>query len=214
MKLMLERVVDLTVNGKTMPSFLCTPDALDEMAVGYLLTQGHIDSASQIDSVSVRDLSVFVRTRSPIRPLLPIQARIESLRPVAEREAPSNEEILLIMQKLLSQETFYGTHAIALKTPVELIVREDIGRHNALDKIVGCGALRGVDFSRCIVAATGRISLEMLMKVASVGVPVLLTKKYPSDLSAEIAGRIGLRIIGHASTSDPIPYGYGAAENA
>jgi len=206
MKSMIERVVRFDVNGEAMPSFLCTPEALDELAAGFLLTQGHLDSARLIESVAVDGLFIHGRTSSPIRPLPPVEARIESLRPVESRNIPDIETIRSLMQTLLSQETFYGTHALALQTPTETIIREDIGRHNAMDKIIGFGALRGVDFSRCVIAATGRISLEMLLKAATVGVPVLLSKKYPSDLSAKIAGRIGMRIVGHANAPDPILY--------
>jgi len=99
---------------------------------------------------------------------------------------------------------FYGTHCIALRTPEGDHFREDIGRHNAMDKAIGRAALDGVDFSRCAVAATGRISLEMLLKATVVGISFIVSKKYPSDLSTEIARRLGICIVGHAASAPVI----------
>lgn len=203
---MIERIVRFTVNGQPMPSFVCTPEALDELAAGYLLTQGHIASAKEIASVSVDGLSVDVRTANPLRPACPVEVRVASLAPVQPHKIPDKDTVRAIMRALLSQETYFGTHALALCAPSETVFREDIGRHNAMDKIIGYGALRAIDLCDCIVAATGRISLEMLLKAASVGVPVLLSKKYPSDLSVETANRLGIRIVANAASESPIVY--------
>ena len=195
MESMIERIVRFEVNREKQPSFLCTPDALEELAVGHLLAEGTIQNAKQVLTVRAEELAVFVQTDAPLRAPLTIEERIEALTPVKKGAQMSAEDISALMQRLLKEETFFGTHCIALKTPDEIVFREDVGRHNALDKVIGFGGGKNIDFSHCAIAATGRISLEMLLKAATVGIPIILSKKYPSDLSLSLAESLGILII-------------------
>lgn len=206
MKTMIERIVPFVVNDVAMPSFLCTPEALDELAVGNLITQGHIQNVQQIESVRVQDLSVQVKASGVFCEMRTIEERIEALSPVSSARIFCMEEAQMLMRELTQVDGYYGTHCIALKTPRQTYFREDIGRHNAMDKVIGRAALSDVDFSECVIAATGRISLEMLLKAACVGIPIIISKKYPSDLSIEIANRLSITIIGNATTPAPIQY--------
>ncbi len=203
---MMERLVCWQVNGPDMPAFLCTPEALDELAVGHLLTQGWIREMSALTSVQAEALRVRVETCVPLAELLPLAQRIEALQQVTPQEAPTQEAVTALMAQLTGEEAYFGTHRIALMTPRGCIFREDVGRHNAMDKVIGRGLMDGVDFSRCVVAATGRISAEMLIKAAMAGIPTVLTKKYPSDLAVSLARRLRIRIVGHATTSTPFVY--------
>lgn len=203
---MIERIVSFSVNGEPMQSFLCTPDALEELAVGFLLTQGHIQGIDDILSIAIEELSISVKTRGPLRPLLPTEARVQALRASETDDTLSISEAKALIDALLRVDTFYGTHCLALQTKGRTYFREDIGRHNAMDKIIGRGAMDGIDFSRCTIAATGRISLEMLLKAATVRVPFIVSKKYPSDLSETIANRLRICIIGKALSEAPVVY--------
>lgn len=207
---MVERIVPWTLNGAAQASFLCTPDALEELAVGHLLTQGLVARYEDIASVRVDGLSIAVEARLSGEPAT-LEARLEALRPVQARARLSMDEAVALMEALMGIEEYYGTHCLALRDPGgEVCFREDIGRHNAMDKVTGWGAARGVDFGACAVAATGRISLEMLTKAAAMGIPCVVSKKYPSDLSAETARRLGITIIGKALSGRPQVYADGS----
>ncbi len=205
-KRMIERIVPWTVNGESLPSFLCTPHALDELAAGHLLTQGQISDIREIRSIDVDGLSIRVATKHALTPVQSLEKRLDALRPVTPKRTFSLKDAHNLMQALLQVETYYGTHCLALQTPSVTHFREDIGRHNALDKIIGRGALDGMDFSACAAAATGRISFEMLLKAASAGIPFIVSKKYPSDLSVEVANRLGICIVGNALAASPVIY--------
>jgi FdhD protein len=96
-------------------------------------------------------------------------------------------------------ETTGGLHAAALFSPTgELIaIREDVGRHNALDKLVGSQVLAGVGpLNDRILMVSGRVSFEIIQKAAVAGIPIVCAISAPSDLAIEAAGRLGVTLVG------------------
>ena len=92
-----------------------------------------------------------------------------------------------------------GLHAAALFTPDgELVaVREDIGRHNAVDKLVGSRALKGALPARdSVMLVSGRVSFEIVQKAAAAGIPVMCAVSAASDLAVSTAGQVGMTLIG------------------
>jgi FdhD protein len=91
-----------------------------------------------------------------------------------------------------------GIHTAALADGEKLlIVAEDVGRHNAVDKVCGEAMLRGIPPAGKILAATGRISSEMLRKAAHMGTPIVVSRTSATSLSVTLARRLGLTLIGY-----------------
>lgn len=86
------------------------------------------------------------------------------------------------------------------------VAREDVGRHNAVDKVLGRGFMDGVDFSRACVLTSGRIAADMILKAAAARVPLLVSRSVPTTSAYEIARQAGVTIVGRVGDAEPIVY--------
>jgi len=211
----------LYVNRFELVSFMCSPVELERLAVGFLLNEGVIGGAGEVAALRVRRgegerLFIDVELERedvelPRRRILTsgctggvtfedIAARVE--RPIESPLSVTAEQVSATMTRLLEAARLYketrGVHTSALATPERLlVVCEDVGRHNTLDKIRGACALEGIDPAGGIVASTGRISSEMLSKAAKMRCPVVMSRTSPTALSVRLARRWGLTVIGY-----------------
>lgn len=202
-QVMQEALVPFSVNGQALPPFLCTPEDLSELAAGFLLTSGRVSSLKDIQDIRVDEQGIKVRTHSPLAPALMINQRLERLLPCKGDLSMNLSDIRELAKKLLEDERHFGTHRIMVAGPQGEVFMEDVGRHNAADKAIAAALQKGFDLSSCALGATGRISLEILIKAASVGIPLLFSKKYASDLSQQVAKGLDMAIVGKVESQTP-----------
>lgn len=199
-----ERQAVLWVEGRECHTFYCTPQNLDDLAVGFLFSRGMLDP----------DLLPDLRL-SEGEPWI-IRAKIKGKRP-RKKPAPRRppwpielREVVELARKAMEQSPIRseegGVHAAALGWGDTLLVREDIARHNAVDKAVGAAIIEGADFASALLFTTGRLSHEMLVKAACAGVKVAATMKYPTDLGAALAARKGICLVGKILSPSPVVY--------
>jgi len=215
-----EQPLTIVVNSVELATFLCTPVKLDYLTVGFLAFEGIIRSPEDIREFDVDAENGVVEvelTTELVRPQkrvftsgcgmgLTFTLRTSHYPPLQSELSLTPAQIFPLMQQLLEGASMYqasrGIHAAALSDEEHVILSaEDVGRHNALDKILGEALLKGIRTEGRILLSTGRISSEMLRKGAFMGTPFVISRTSPTTLAIDAAKRLGLTVIGYVRRS-------------
>ena len=217
----------LEVNGNPVVTWMCTPDLLEELAVGWLAGEGFIEG---IDELHLRPCATDLGFWAEIPPERLEKVRAEgrrsvlasgcgavnvylaepdSIRPVPLRgEPPAPERLRLLFKALFARGERYrdtgGIHAAALTDGEEILAHaEDIGRHNAVDKVIGAMVLARRPLAGLGMLVTGRISAELAAKAGRAGLAWIATPSVPSTMAVLIGGRTGMTLVGRAVSGSP-----------
>lgn len=219
-----EAAVALVHNGVTHAVLMATPSDLEDLAVGFALTEGVIDRACEVEEVEVVEQADGVEVRMLLPPeraeslagrrraltgptgcgLCGIESLAAAATPPPRVGAGGRftaAEVAAAVAALRSVQPLgdrtRAVHAAAFWTPAEGVVlgREDVGRHNALDKLAGALARAGRDASDGVVALTSRVSVEMVQKAAAMGAPVLAAVSAPTALAIRTAEAAGITLV-------------------
>jgi FdhD protein len=213
-----EGLACIYVNGQEFVKFMCTPHNLDELALGFLRSEGIIQGLDDVEDITLAPnglcLDMWLYNRAVILPTRVIitsgcggGVTFDDLRrrrqPLNSNVALAPSQVLALMAKLRGAATLYkqarGVHTSALSDGHDLLlVAEDVGRHNTIDRIWGKAMKRGISTEGRVLLTTGRISSEMLGKAAKMGVPVMISRTSPTSLSVELATAWNMTVIGYA----------------
>ena len=218
-----ETAVALTYDGGTYAVMMTTPEDLEDFAVGFSLSEGIISSSADIQSLDIVRLDDGVELRMWLRKpkadrlrerrrhiagptgcgLCGIDSIAEAMRPAAvirHGQHFSPEQIMVAMRNVplhqkLNLET-RAVHAAAFWNSTNGIValREDVGRHNAVDKLAGALARASIVAGEGMVLLTSRVSVEMVQKSAAIGVPVMVSISAPTALAVRVADAAGITL--------------------
>ena len=216
----IEEETNLYVNGGLYATFHHSPSQVKELVIGFLLTEGIIDELEDVCKMEFSGKNVYVELCgkksfkvSEKRRLITAFCSGSQLPPhmlkVAQKLRSNKiefsvEVILKAIDILNSKASIFkasgGTHAAALidENGEVMAFAEDIGRHNAVDKVVGEAEIRGVDFNRVLLASTGRLTSEIVIKAIKMGIPILASMSAPTDIGVKVAEAFGLTLIGFA----------------
>jgi FdhD protein len=226
-----ETPVALAYNGTTLAVVMATPADLTDLALGFSLTEGIIAAPSEIedldivrhgDSVELRmwltsDRSdrLAARRRRLVGPtgcgLCGIESLADACPPVLRVTSDLSltaEDISSALDALTAAQDINratrATHAAGLHRPGSgvLLLREDVGRHNALDKLAGAMAAEGVTGSSGALVLTSRISIELVQKAAAIGTGILIAVSAPTALAVRTATASGITLVGIARGRD------------
>jgi FdhD protein len=221
-----ETPVALTYDGATQAVMMATPADLEDFAVGFSLTEGFIASPSDISGVEIaptpEGVDVRMWLRGDVGAAIAARRRrllgasgcgmcgLESLAeanravPVVTAEprfGPASLAAALALlpaAQILNRQT-RAVHAASFWQPDHrLLVREDVGRHNALDKLAGALARGGHSAGSGIVLLSSRISVEMVQKAAMIGAPVIVAVSAPTALAVRTAEVARITLVGVA----------------
>ncbi len=209
----LEKDLTVYVNLRELVTILCTPTKLNFLVLGFLYSEGIIsgmedvlmmrvcDEESEVD-VRLKKTGVDIPTKRRLTSGCGGGASFTTQGQKVDSEIKiTPEEILSLMKRLQEKMDLYrfsgGVHASALADVKDLlVVAEDIGRHNTLDKIQGECMLTGLTTKDRLLLSTGRISSEMLLKAARMQVPIIVSRHSPTGSAVLLARDLGIALVG------------------
>jgi FdhD protein len=225
-----ERALTIYVDRRELVTLMTLGQHPERLVLGYLLNQGLVAGAGEIESISV-DWDVgaaAVKSRAGLEGLDERTARrvvttgcgqgtvfgdmlagAEAAQlPAAADSAVELADLVAIGEVMRSQPSVYrlagSVHGTALwrvgtTAPEQLFFCEDVGRHNAVDTIAGWMAVQGVAGAGLLLYTTGRLTSEMVLKAARLGVPVLVSRNGVTAMGHALAERIGMTLAGRAA---------------
>jgi FdhD protein len=215
----LDEAVCVFVNGEYYRTLIATPTMVEELVVGHLRGEGIIDSLDDLKEVDVNPLKVRVELLKEIDLNALNMSKVDLIttacgslsNPIHEnqlgsmRTASNNEveaeKIWSMVRELNRRSEVFrmtgGTHSAMLCSPDGEILSfaEDVGRHNAVDKVIGAGLLRGTELGECVLVSSGRQSSEIVLKVARSGIPVIASVAGPLNSGIGVAEATGITLI-------------------
>jgi FdhD protein len=202
----------LFVNGRHMMTAMMSPLDLENFVTGFLFTEQVIKSADEIESIMVDKNRISVITKNLFKVLGPKKTILsgcggsasyidaEKLPKIHSDFSVTTVFIADMIKNTLTtdlQTLTGGIHVVALVGAQKVItLLEDIGRHNALDRVIGFALRNGIDLSHTFIIVSGRISSEMARKCLIANIPIIVSRGATTTLAIEVAEKNGLTIIG------------------
>jgi len=209
----------IILNNEELVTLLCSPTNLKYLAIGFLFSEGLLKSKEKIKKIIVDNRSGVARieTEEELAPNVLFKRLITSgcgrgasfysaadaqnQAKVESKIELSIHEVFDLVAEFQHRSQIYratgGVHSAALcDTKSILVFSEDIGRHNAIDKILGACILNDIATDNHIIITSGRISSEILLKVAKRNIPMIISKSAPTNLGVRLANDLGITLIG------------------
>ena len=211
----------IILNNQELVTLLCSPSNLKYLAVGFLFSEGLLTNKGEIRNIVADERRGVVRLeaegvgelgRDVLHKRLITSgcgrgasfysaADVQTTAKLESQIEISIHEVLALVSEFqhcsLLHKATGGVHSAALcDTKSILVFSEDIGRHNAIDKIFGECTLKEIPTDNCTILTSGRISSEILLKVAKRNIPIIISVSAPTDLAVKLADSLGLTLIG------------------
>lgn len=213
----------IILNNQELVTLLCSPKNFDYLAIGFLFSEGLLESKEEIQKILVDDQRGVVRVETKADKALANDlifkrlitsgcgrgasfysaADVQQQAKIESRMEISTGKVLSLVREFQQRSEIYrttgGVHSAALcDTQSILVFNEDIGRHNAIDKLFGECVLKDIPTDERMVITSGRISSEILLKVARRRIPIIVSKSAPTDLGVKLANDLGITLLGFA----------------
>ncbi|MDD3654331.1 MAG: formate dehydrogenase accessory sulfurtransferase FdhD [Desulfotomaculaceae bacterium] len=211
------------VNDNELATLICSSGAYKELAVGFLINEGIIKNYSDIKDITFNETDglMWVETTFPVKQTETFLKRqiasccgkgraclyfvndVTQLEPVNSSKQFAAPHLLHMIGLLeYGSETYektHGVHSAAMGDDTGLLAMfDDIGRHNAVDKVLGYALLNQLTTADKCLLLSGRISSEILIKAGHSGIPIVVSRAAPTSLAVDLADQFGIALVGFA----------------
>ncbi len=220
-----EKALTIYLNSKEFATIVCSPVHLDYMAVGFLCAEGILQKRSDFKEITIdeeKGLAFVVTEGEPgnlaerlflKRYITPCCGRSRAsfyfstdallCRKIVTDLKVTAADVRSLAEELEERSQLFrktgGVHSAALAVDGKILLyHEDVGRHNTLDKILGQCFLEGIPLEDKLIVFSGRVSSEVLLKTAKMGIAVIISRSAPTDLSLDLAEDLGITVVGFA----------------
>ena len=209
-KVVKDETITLTINGDISRSLSAIEDSLEEFAVGYLFNENMVNSMDAIKEINVEGTQnnaeiddTLIKTNETV--LCSDSAggwrsKIKNVNPVKSTFQVKAEELISRIEELKDNAEIWqatgGTHVAGIVYKDQFVVKEDVSRHVAVDKVIGYGLLHDFDLSQSYVIYSGRMPADMVIKMTRAGVPILASNAAPANSGYNIAKKGNITLVG------------------
>lgn len=201
-----EHALEILVDGTPCCTLTCSPADLIPLVVGHLFSQGYIGGIDWIDTMELTADGKAINVTLPANKTLRIPfSNLDDnhLKPVEPKPIDDTLKELIFAQAKSLYDTadwFFQTgaaHSSSLSFDGEVRYRfADVSRHNTIDKLIGQALMDELDLSEAVLFTSGRIPLDMLLKAARCGIPVIGSRSAPTTAALAMAKKLGITLVG------------------
>lgn len=209
-KVVKDETITLTINGDISRSLSAIEDSLKEFAVGYLFNENMVNSMEAIKKINVDGTQIHAEIDDTLLKTNETvlcsdsaggwRSKIKTVNPVESDFQVEASELISRIEELKDNAEIWqatgGTHVAGIVYDSQFIVKEDVSRHVAVDKVIGYGLLHDFDLSNSYVIYSGRMPADMVIKMTRAGVPILASNAAPANSGYNIAKKGNITLVG------------------
>ena len=200
-KVVKDSTITLTINNEINRNLSAIEDSLEEFAVGYLFNENMVKSLEDIEKIEINENHINVEIDDKLLKTKETvlcsdssggwRSKIKEIKPIISDFQVEADELINRIEELKNNAQIWqatgGTHVAGIVYKNNFIVKEDVSRHVAVDKVIGYGILHNYDLSNSYVIYSGRMPADMVIKIVRAGIPVLASNAAPAYSGCETA---------------------------
>ncbi len=204
-----DETIKLIINDEIVRNLSAIQDSLEEFAIGYLFNEDIVNSIEDITNIEIKGTTIRVNINDKLKSNETVlcsdssggwRTKIKNVKEVESNLQINSKELISRIEELKQNAKIWqatgGTHVAGIVYKNQFIVKEDVSRHVAVDKVIGYGLLHDFDLSNSYVIYSGRIPADMVIKIIRVGIPLLVSNAAPTNSGYNIAKKGKVTLVG------------------